>query len=485
MAHVMHWFRRDLRASDNTALAAAARDARAAGGGVIGLFVVSPAEWAAHDEAPVKVEFWLRNLRLLSGSLDRLNIPLVIERAESARDVPRVVAGAAGRLGCAAVHFNREHEIDESRRDEAVARLLSREGRQAVAHHDQTIVPPGDVRTGEGRFFTVFTPFRRALYRHLESRGVPPALPSPRKQEPTGIAPSDVPARVDGFESGIDPALWPAGEKHARAGLSRFIERSIRRYKENRDFPAIDGTSSLSPYLHSGVISIRQCLHAAIEANGGALDEAKPGMPGPACWISELAWREFYKHITAGFPRVCMGRAFRTETERIVWNDRPEHLAAWREGRTGVPIVDAAMRALAATGWMHNRLRMIVAMYLTKDLFLDWRLGERHFMRTLIDGDLASNNGGWQWSASTGTDAAPYFRIFNPVSQSRRFDPEGAFIRRWVPELRGLDGEAIHDPGALPPLARARLDYPEPLVDRALVRDRVLAAFGAISIARP
>jgi deoxyribodipyrimidine photo-lyase len=259
--------------------------------------------------------------------------------------------------------------------------------------------------------------------------------------------------------------------------LSGFCERRLRAYKEQRDTPSIDATSMLSPYLNAGVVSPRQCIVMARDANGGRYDDRAPGHAGGAHWISEVIWREFYQHVLVGFPRVCMHRAFRPATERLVWEQNPEHLQRWKEGRTGVPIVDAAMRQMNTMGWMHNRLRMVAAMYFTKDLFLDWRLGERYFMQTLVDGDLGSNNGGWQWSASTGTDAAPYFRIFNPASQSKRCDPDGEFIRRWVPELRDVEGEAIHEPGALPGLLRQRVEYPEPLVDHDVARERVLRAF--------
>ncbi len=233
----------------------------------------------------------------------------------------------------------------------------------------------------------------------------------------------------------------------------------------------------LSPYLTAGVLSVRQCAAAAIEANDGQLDG---GHEGIVQWIDELVWREFYKHILVGFPRVSMHRAFKLETERLVWTDNDSQFEAWCHGQTGVPIVDAAMRQLTTTGWMHNRLRMITAMYLSKNLFIDWRRGERFFMQHLIDGDLAANNGGWQWAASTGTDAAPYFRIFNPVSQSKRFDPEGAFIRQFVPELADLDDSEIHDPSCLPSLVRSRLDYPEPLVDLSVSRKKAIDAFKAL-----
>jgi deoxyribodipyrimidine photo-lyase len=194
-------------------------------------------------------------------------------------------------------------------------------------------------------------------------------------------------------------------------------------------------------------------------------------------WISEVLWREFYVNVMVGFPRVCMHRAFQLNTEAIVWNDEPNLLEAWKHGRTGVPIVDAGMRQLLRDGWMHNRVRMVVAMYFTKDYFLNWRLGEKWFMQNLIDGFLASNNGGWQWSASTGTDAAPYFRIFNTYNQSEKFDPDGAYIREFVPELRGVEGPAIHDPERLPGLLRSRLDYPKPLVDRVKAREKAIDAF--------
>jgi deoxyribodipyrimidine photo-lyase len=286
-----------------------------------------------------------------------------------------------------------------------------------------------------------------------------------------------VPARVKGFESSVDPGLWPAGERAAAKRLEAFVDGRISRYKTDRELPGVDGTSTLSPYLAVGAISPRQCLKAAVEWNKGKLSG---GHPGADQWIAELIWREFYRHVLVAFPRVCMGRAFKSETDRIRWRYDEGEFAAWCEGRTGYPIVDAAMRCLNATGWMHNRLRMVAAMFLAKDLLIDWRWGEKYFMQRLVDGDLASNNGGWQWSASTGTDAAPYFRIFNPVSQSRKCDPEGVFIRKWVPELAGVSGDEVHDPSELPPLVRAGLRYPEKMVDHGEARERVMSAFAAV-----
>lgn len=482
MSTTLVWFRADLRTADNPALHHAARDPSA---GIIGVFILSPDQWREHDWAPVKVDFLLRHLRALSESLARLNIPLLIERTPRFDGQPDLLLRLARAHGCTALHFNDEYEVNESRRDGAVKDLFALHGLAVRSFTDQCLVTPGDLRTGEGRPYTVFTPFRKALYARLRSIGDLSPLPPPRRRPamPSGVTPSPVPDRIDGFTSTVDPSLWPAGEDVAQRRLRDFIASRIRDYKARRDFPALNATSVLSPYFTLGSLTHRQAVSAALDANGGQLDS---GDPGVVHWISEVAWREFYRHILVAFPRVCMGRAFKPATERIRWDRSDDRFSAWCEGRTGVPIVDAGMRQLLATGWMHNRVRMITAMYLTKDLFIDWRRGERHFMRHLVDGDLASNNGGWQWSASIGTDAAPYFRIFNPVMQSRKFDPRGDYIRRYVPELADLDGGEdgsgpIHDPSELPTLLRSRIDYPSPLVDRTRVRDRVLAAFQGLS----
>lgn len=467
------WFRSDLRVADNSALDAATSPAPDAG--VLGVFVISPGEWKAHDLAPVRVDLILRTLRVLSSDLAQRNIPLLISTAPSPRDVPSVLCELAEKHGVSALFFNREYEVNESQRDRCVAAAMAKLGIECRAFDDQVVLAPGTVRTQDDRPYTVFTPFKKRWAAVLRDHGGVRVLREPKEQPATGITPSEVPSSVDGFLSRVDPSLWPAGEHEAINRLRRFAKSSLDRYKSDRDHPAIDGTSVLSPYLACGAVSPRQCLRAAIEANDAKVDS---GGAGPVQWISELVWREFYTHIVQAFPRVCKHRAFKPETDRIRWRESPGDFDAWCRGETGVPIVDAAMRQLNTTGWMHNRLRMVVAMYLTKDLFIDWRAGERYFMRNLVDGYLASNNGGWQWSSSTGTDAAPYFRIFNPVSQSRTYDAKGAFIRRFVTELSSIDGEAIHDP---PPLLRARLGYPSAIADHAAARERVMKAFKALA----
>ncbi|MBN2446483.1 MAG: deoxyribodipyrimidine photo-lyase [Phycisphaerae bacterium] len=464
------WFRSDLRIQDNTALHHACRTA---GRGVIAVFAICREQWIEHDWGNAKADFVLRSAVALSTALEGLNIPLRIIRAARFEQVPEKLLSLAKRHACDALFLNREYEVNELRRDRAVTNLFEQHGRTVHAFDDQTIADIGALRTGTGGWYTVFTPFKRRWCETLKAQGIPQMWPEPRRQDDTGIKPQAIPTRLEDFTGECFADSWPTGERAAHHRLTAFISNSIDEYHELRDYPAIDGTSTLSPYLAAGVLSPRQCLHAALEANRGRLDSGKTGA---TTWISELVWREFYRHVLLGYPRVCMGRPFKLATEGLTWRDDKERFAAWCAGQTGFPIVDAGMRQLAQTGWMHNRVRMIAAMFLTKDLFVDWRWGERYFMRHLVDADFASNNGGWQWSASTGTDAVPYFRVFNPHTQSRRFDPQGSFIRHYVPELVDVPAERIHTAhGRL-----AGLDYPPPIVDRRNTRARVIGAFRGV-----
>ena len=466
------WFRSDLRTNDNAALSAACR---AADRGVVGVFAVCPRQWQAHDWADARVEFLLRNVACLSERLKKLYIALRIIEEPTFTEVPTALLALAQRHRCDALYFNREYEVNESWRDAAVTRTFEEAGLVVHCFDDTMIIPPDALRTGDGRFYTVFAPFKRKWLASLDE-GEYGTLPAAARTQPELICPPDlVPEHVAGFD--LDhgqPDQWPAGERHALRQLAQFVTERIRNYRRDRDYPACDGTSRLSPYLTHGVLSPRRCLAEAREANAGRLEE---GQPGAATWITELIWREFYRHVLVGFPRVGMSRAFKPATEGLPWRRDDEQFRAWCEGRTGYPIVDAGMRQLAQTGWMHNRLRMIVAMFLSKDLFINWRWGEQHFMKHLVDGDLASNNGGWQWSASTGTDAVPYFRIFNPWSQAKKFDRDGECIRRWVPELGGVDRQVLHDPALLARERRAGLPYPEPICDHAAARRSAVAAF--------
>lgn len=466
------WLRSDLRHYDNTALSAAAKR-----GPTVAVYLISPEQWLAHDDAPCKVDFWLRNLRTLSDSLLQLNIPLLIRTAPAWDQAPAVLLELCQQLGIQAVHANQEYGINETRRDKEVARTLEAQGIEFHSYLDQLLFQPGSILTQSGSYFQVFSQFRRICYNRLHM-ALPQIVARPDSQAPLNIEPDSIPESVSGFATPSQTlrALWPAGEKEAQQRLAQFADEQIHFYQDERDLPAKPGTSQLSTYLAAGVISPRQCLHAALHSNNG---EFESGSPGVFTWITELLWREFYKHILVGYPRVSRHRAFRLETEYLPWRNAPDELAAWKQGRTGFPIIDAAIRQLLETGWMHNRLRMVVAMFLTKNLLIDWREGERFFMQHLIDGDLAANNGGWQWSSSTGTDSVPYFRIFNPLTQSERFDPEGRFIKHWLPELADLNKKQVHNPALIGGLFGVA-NYPAPIVDLSKSRERALSAFKSL-----
>lgn len=463
------WFRSDLRIEDNAALAAACRRAD---DGAVAVFTICPKQWLdRHDWADTKVDFILRALESLKTDLARLNIPLRIIEQPLFDDLSASLLGLARALKCDELHFNREYELNERLRDDAVAESFEDAGLAVHRHTDRVIFEPGTILTNDDKPYLVFTPFSKSWRQKLGIAGGVETHGTPKKLDAIEVQPSDIPASVAGFDRDIGrPDLWEASAKHARARLEKFVDDRIKAYKDRRDTPSVNGTSTLSPYLAMGLISPRQCYLAANKAGDGA---------GPTGWITELIWREFYQHLMVAFPRVCKHRSFKPEYDAMRWHDNDDHLEAWKQGRTGFPIVDAAMRQLAQTGWMHNRLRMIVASFFTKNLFLDWRVGERHFMRSLIDGDLGSNNGGWQWSASVGTDAQPYFRVFNPISQSETHDPKGTFIRKFVPELADLDDKAIHEPHARASIFSG-LDYPEPIVDHKQTRKHAIEAFKSL-----
>jgi len=459
------WFRTDLRLHDHPALHAAAER-----GPVTAVFLLSPAQWQQHDEAAVKVDFWLRNLAELGKTLQALGIPLLIRTAERWEQAPRVLLDLARDLRLDHLHFNDEYGLNETARDEAVAQAWAEAGLVVHRYLDQTLFAPGTVLTKSGGYFKVFGQFKKTCLGRLET-GLPTPLPPPPKQKAPSTPADALPERIDGFAATAAEVqrLWPVGETVARERLQAFIRDDLDSYHEARDLPAEPGTSQLSAYLNAGVLSPRQCLLAAVQANEGQLSG---GSQGASTWITELLWREFYRHVLVGYPWVSRHQPFNRELNALPWRDDPEGLAAWQQGRTGFPIIDAAMRQLLQTGWMHNRMRMLTAMFLCKNLLIDWREGERWFMRHLIDGDLASNNGGWQWSASTGTDSVPYFRVFNPHTQALKIDARGDYVRAWVPELADLKGKAIHTPGAR---------YLTPLVDLGESRQRALATYRGLA----
>ena len=401
---VIHWFRSDLRIADNTALAEACRRAEA----LAPVFVLDDAQLARHREAHPRLRFLHACLDDLASALEAAGSRLVVLRGAPHRCLPALARACKASL----VTWNRDYGPYAKERDGRVRDALARDGVEVRSFKDRVVFEGVEIRSTQGRVYSVYTHFRRAWWRRYQA-SPPRAVPAPEIPPCIPGAPADSLLGPHGRGALADTAdIPPGGAVAARERLDAFLGSAAHRYHVDRDFPALPGTSRLSPYLRFGAISVRECVRAGL-ALAAVETQAHAGV---RTWIDELVWREFYHAILDTWPRVLDG-AFRQDYDALEWDENPDRLQAWQAGMTGYPMVDAGMRELAATGWMHNRARMIVASFLTKDLHIDWREGERWFMRRLVDGDPASNNGGWQWSASTGTDAQPHFRIFNPTSQ--------------------------------------------------------------------
>ena len=461
------WFRSDLRLQDNPAL----RNAFEQSKNVHAVFIFSNNQLKKHNEANVKKDFLKSNLFLLEEKLNKLNVPLTIINSSGFDNDASLIEQFIEKKNIKKVFWNNQFGEDEAIRDKLVKILLDKKNIDYETYNDQIIYEPGFLKTGQGLPYSVFTPFKRKWIENFEMD----FLDIEYRYEARNNL--DYSSNVRDFDFNykkthqVNMELWPAGEDEAETRLLRFLNEKAIDYSKNRNDPILDGTSRISPYLALGIISSKKCILEALKINNF---EFNSGHIGVTKWIDEIVWREFYKNIMFSFPKVSKGQPFQDYSKAIIWRHNEDEFNAWKEGRTGFPIVDAAMRQLLNEGWMHNRLRMVVAMFFTKNMLHDWRLGEAYFMQNLIDGDFASNNGGWQWSSSTGTDAAPYFRIFNPITQSTNFDKEGTFIKKYVPELKDLDKSVIHNPSIE---HRKYCKYPEPILDLKESRLRAIDAF--------
>ncbi len=490
------WFRRDLRLHDHPALA----DALARADRIVPLFVIDPALITGRWRSPNRTWFMLASLAELAASLEAAGSRLVVRVGRPELIVPAF----AEEVGATAVHVSRDYAPFGRARDQRVAAALRQAGIAWHAALGNLIHEPEDLATQTGTPYRVFGPFHRAWSRlpvrtPLTAPAVIPTDPHPAHGSSNVITADD---RIEAWVGALrdfgrlsaadvavfarptaDRDLMPEpGEFAARLRLARWTQGGrdglsrVLGYEHSRDLLGIDGTSRLSQDLRWGLLSPVEVVTRVLAAGPE---------PGVERFVTELAWRDFYAHVLWHDPGSAR-RATRRVYDLVQWRHDEAGIAAWTAGRTGFPVVDAAMRQLASTGWMHNRARMIVASFLTKDLLVDWRVGEAWFMRHLVDGDPASNNGGWQWAASTGTDAQPYFRVFNPVAQGRRFDPDGAYVRRWVPELAGVPDAYLQAPWTMPDAAqtasrcRIGLDYPAPLVDHRDARRRAIEAYASV-----
>ena len=459
------WLRRDLRLYDHAALSAATTESRT----VAVVFVLDRTILDRLTDADDRrVTYIMESLREVDRELRERGSQLILRSGDPAVEIPRLAA----ELGASSVYANRDYEPAALLRDRRVSEALAAEGRQLQLYRDQVIYEPHEIRNQQGYPYRVFTQYKNTWLRTLAEDRTQEYRVDLRPLMPATVL-ANCSLALDysstGFVQASELAVG-AGCTLARQTLANFVAERLHFYHEARDIPSRDGTSGVSVHLRFGTLSIREIFRA--------LTPLLPGSPGAETFRNELIWREFFQMILGAFPHVVDG-AFQRQYSHIDWPGLDAHFEVWCAGRTGYPLVDAAMRCLRATGTMHNRLRMVVASFLVKDLLIDWRRGEAWFARWLLDFDLAANNGGWQWCASTGCDAQPYFRIFNPVAQSRRFDPEGQYIRRWLPELSTIPSAHIHWPWDHPTARQHALSvgYPEPAVDHATQRLRALELY--------
>ena len=441
------WIRRDLRLQDNQTLQTALQ-----AGPVLPVYIFDPYFWKGLPSRRHK--FLCNGLHVLEAELSQRGSYLVLRRGTPVEVLNQLL----NESGAQVIYTEEDFTPYARERDRIIAQQLPLKKVQGqLVHH------PMGIHKSDGSPYTIYTPFRKAWKSLLPGDF---AISQAPDHIPTIPAVSSEPIPQYDQET-----LFPAGEAQAKKRQDAFLANKIGDYDVSRNLLYLDGTSALSPYIHFGMLGLRTAVHHAQQAILSAPDQAS--RKSTSTWLDELIWREFYIYILYHHPHVRDGN-FRPQYDRIPWRNDPDDFNAWKNGLTGYPVVDAAMRQLIATGWMHNRARMIVASFLVKDLLIDWRWGEGWFMQHLLDGDLAANNGGWQWTAGTGTDAAPYFRIFNPVLQSKKFDPQGEYIRKWVPELAALDSNAIHAPWE----KNIRVPgYPAPIVDHKYARQRTLAAY--------
>ena len=468
------WFRRDLRLEDNAALSRALEEAEA----VYCVFVFdSEILNALPRKNDRRVEFIWESLQELKAGLVAFGGDLYVLHGRAREEIPAL----AMELEIQAVYVNHDYEPAAIDRDEDVRRRL--DAQQCALHtfKDQVIFEKSEILNAQERPYVVFTPYKKAWLEKLNHRDTDPYLVANRSDSLAKVTDLPMPDLEDigFFRTNLSQLNIPAGASGAKALFDNFLGR-IGDYARLRDYPAAAGPSLLSVHLRFGTISIRELVRTAVR-----LDADADARDGAGTWLSELIWREFYFSILFHFPHVVEG-AFRREYDALQFENRESHFHRWCEGQTGYPLVDAAMRQINATGYMHNRLRMLAASFLVKDLHVDWRWGERYFAHNLNDYDLSANNGGWQWSASTGCDAQPYFRIFNPVTQSKKFDPQGTFIRYQLPELTGVPDRYLHEPWTMPPeVQRASgcvigQTYPGPIVNHAAARKKTLEIYAAV-----
>lgn len=459
------WFRHDLRVADNKALSSALANQAP----TIAVYIISESQWQQHHKSTIQIDLIKRRLIELKKELSELNIPLLILSCPWFKDIHLSLKPVFNDLNVSHLFANKEYEANELDRDHKLTDLLP--NIHCTFYDDKCTITPGKILNKTQQPYKVFTPFKKAwreyFYQHfptIEKVTASVQLSTPQLNSLLRYSENDFTNSMSN-----ESKAWCVSNKAILNNMRQFCREKSQHYHEQRDYPAIEGTSQVSPYLAIGAISAKQCImRLHLEANNQLTQ-------GQEIWLDEIIWREFYTHLLHFYPLLSKNQAFLSFDKYIQWNNDRNKFDQWCKGETGFPIVDAAMKQLNNTGWMHNRLRMITASFLVKDLHIDWRWGEQYFMSKLIDGDFASNNGGWQWCASVGCDSTPYFRIFNPTTQSERFDNNGTFIKYWLPELTILTGKLLHQPNSKPLLTPD--NYVEPIIEHAVQRLKTLEIY--------
>lgn len=475
--HCIYWFRKDLRLNDNRALSEFIKQSD---GNIFSLIYIKNFNSYIYF-GEKRVRFLNECLEDLSRELNKYSLQLQIFNGKS----PEIFSEIANKYKDLSIFFNRQIEPYCIKRDNEVEEIIKYKGGRCNVYSDSTLFEPGEILNNEGNHFKVFTPFKNKSLQTITDDKLSEYTADLNRLNVSGDIVIDISSKSHHRSFKTDEKVFlKGGSSEGLRQFSRFYENDLINYRSKRDYPGIQGTSLLSAHIHFGTLSIRKLFRAAFKK----LSECKTQKEKEEVqtWINELLWREFYYDITFHCPRIT-GESFKKEFDNLKWNYDEKEFAKWCSGETGYPIVDAGMRQLNSEGWMHNRVRMITAMFLTKDLFMDWRLGEKYFAEKLTDLDFSSNNGGWQWSASTGVDSQPYFRIFNPYLQSKKFDPDGNYIRKYVKELERLPKELIHEPHLMSEDEQNKYrvfpgkDYPLPIVDHKEAKDKVINNFKNIS----
>jgi len=471
------WFRKDLRIKDNNALYHFVKKMQSEDKFFF-IYIKNDNTFKYFGEK--RINFLIESLRDLDNQLQNNGFNLHIFKGVSIN----VINNFINTFKNIEIYANEQFEPYSIARDRQISELLNKNNSSLKLFSDTTLFTKGEIVKDNGEPYSVFTPFKNKCLNIINGSHYSAAeynLEELKIFSQNEIKSVETSFNISNFETSDNPSLQKGGRTIGLELLKDFYKKGLESYKSNRDFPAIKGTSLLSAHLHFGTVSIRECYRAALKKSEETINKDEV-----QTWINELLWREFYYHITFHFPHI-MNESFKKLYDNIKWNNDKKLFKLWCDGKTGYPIVDAGMRQLKKDGWMHNRLRMITAMFLTKDLFIDWRWGEKYFAEHLIDLDFASNNGGWQWSASTGCDAQPYFRIFNPYLQSKRFDENGEYIRKYIPELNNVPDKFIHKPDEMTNIEQKNYgvilgkDYPFPIVEHHLAKDRILSEFKRVS----